>query len=63
MKIIDLNGKEIAITDLMLAIMQADDYCHYRHLDPAFASHDERLNKYWQDFHQKLLLLQESQAG
>jgi hypothetical protein len=29
MKIIDLDGKEITITDLELAIMQADDYRHY----------------------------------
>ena len=33
MKIIDLKGKEITVTDLELAIMQADDYRHYRHTD------------------------------
>jgi hypothetical protein len=63
MKIIDLNGQEIEVTDLALAIMQADDNCHYRHSDPAFAIHDERLNKYWEDFYQKLLLLQEGLTG
>jgi hypothetical protein len=29
MHIIDLNGKKIEITDLPLAILQADDYRHY----------------------------------
>ncbi len=33
--IIDLNGKEIAVTDLSLALMQADDYRHYRVGDPS----------------------------
>jgi hypothetical protein len=34
MKIIDLEGKEITITDLPLALMQADDYRHYRGEQP-----------------------------
>jgi len=30
MQITDLDGKEIIITDLPIAILQADDYRHYR---------------------------------
>ncbi len=57
MKIIDIHGKEITVTDLDLAIMQADDYRHYRHADPAFKVFDERQQAYWEDVYQKLLRL------
>ena len=57
MKIIDLDGKEITVSDLELAIMQADDYRHYRHNDPSFKQLDEGLQAYWEDFYQKLLRL------
>ncbi|MEO6849703.1 MAG: hypothetical protein ABI166_03705 [Mucilaginibacter sp.] len=55
MKIIDLEGKEITVTDLELAIMQADDYRHYRHIDPSFKQLDQGLQAYWEDVYQKLL--------
>jgi hypothetical protein len=55
MNITDLNGKEIIVTDLPIAIMQADDYRHYRVCNPA--EHDLYLYKYWEDVYQKLLLL------
>lgn len=55
MKIIDSDGKDITIIDLELAIMQADDYRHYRHADPAFKKLDEGLQAYWEDVYQKLL--------
>ena len=57
MKIIDLHGKKITITDLELAIMQADDYRYYRHSDPSFKQLDEGLQTYWEDVYQKLLEL------
>jgi len=53
MKIIDLDGKEIEVTDLDLAVMQADDYRHYRHTDPAFVVRDKQLQAYWEDLYQK----------
>ncbi|NHA03309.1 hypothetical protein G7092_05870 [Mucilaginibacter sp. HC2] len=59
MKIIDLHGKEITVTDLNLAILQADDYRHYRHTDPTFSLLDEELRAYWEDVYQKLMLLRE----
>lgn len=35
MSITDLDGKEIAVTHLATAIMQADDYRHYRVKKPS----------------------------
>jgi hypothetical protein len=52
MKVIDLDGKEITVTDLELAIMQADDYRNYRHADPSFKTLDEGLQAYWEDVYQ-----------
>ena len=57
MKIVDNNGKVIEVANLDLAIMQADDYRHYLHADKAFAQLDTKLQAYWQDVYQKLLLL------
>jgi len=57
MKITDLHDKKITITDLELAIMQADDYRHYRHADPSFKQLAEGLRTYWENVYQKLLEL------
>ncbi|MDB5131993.1 MAG: hypothetical protein JWR02_1742 [Mucilaginibacter sp.] len=57
MKITDINGFNLEIENLQLAIMQADDYRHYAHLNPKHLSVDERLQTYWEDVYQKLLLL------
>jgi hypothetical protein len=54
-KITDLNGFELEIDDLQLAIMQADDYRHYQHSDPQFQATDDRLKNYWDDVYQKLI--------
>ncbi|MCR8560315.1 hypothetical protein KXD93_21865 [Mucilaginibacter sp. BJC16-A38] len=56
MKITDLDGKEIIVTDLLIAILQADDYRHYRVSKPS--EYDLYLCKYWEDIYQKLLLLE-----
>jgi hypothetical protein len=55
MTVIDLDGNEITVTDLPLAMMQADDYRHYRVQAPS--SYQLHLYKYWEDFYQKLLIL------
>ncbi|MBS1527517.1 MAG: hypothetical protein JST19_17855 [Bacteroidetes bacterium] len=57
MKIIDLDGKVIEIENLDLAIMQADDYRHMRHNDPALTEFDKKQQAYWNDVYQKLLKL------
>jgi hypothetical protein len=56
MRIIDLDGKEVIVTDLPLAILQADDYRHYRVSNPS--AHQSYLYEYWEDVYQKLLLLE-----
>jgi hypothetical protein len=55
MTVTDLDSNEIMVTDLSLAIMQADDYRHYRVNVPT--SYQLHLYKYWEDFYQKLLIL------
>jgi hypothetical protein len=57
MKINDLDGQEIEITDLAMALLQADDYRHYQLSDPAAAKLNARQQAYWEDFYQKLVLL------
>ena len=59
MKITDQNGKVIAVDNLQLALLQADDYRHYRHTDPGFADFDDKQQAYWDDVYQKLLALSE----
>ena len=56
MKIMDLEGNE----NLALAIMQADDYRHYRHTTAGFEQMDLRMQAYWEDVYLKLLQLQNS---
>jgi hypothetical protein len=55
MTITDLDGKEMTVTDLHLAIIQADDYRHYWVSEPS--PYQLYLYKYWEDVYQKLLLL------
>jgi len=58
MKITDIRGKQIEVTDRKLAIAQADSFRHYSHERPARRKQDHHLKAYWQDFYEKLLLLQ-----
>jgi hypothetical protein len=60
MKITDLLGKEVEVNDLDLALMQADDYRHYRHSDPCFAVSDIYLAAYWEDMYHKLMQFKEA---
>jgi hypothetical protein len=55
--ITDLNGFELEIDNLQLAIMQADDYRHYQHLDPKHKEADAQRKAYWDDLYQKLIQL------
>ncbi len=63
MRITDIDGKQIEVTDLKLAIAQADSFRQYSHKDPAYRKQDHHLKAYWQDFYEKLLLLQSSADG
>jgi len=57
----DLNGDAVEVTDLNLALMQADDYRHYRLSGKRFMDLQAKQQAYWEDLHQKLLKLAESQ--
>jgi hypothetical protein len=59
MKIIDMNGKAIGVENLDLALMQADDYRHYRVSAPTAGDLDRYA--YWEDIYQKLLKLKTEQ--
>jgi hypothetical protein len=61
MKVKDLDGQDLEVTDLALALMQADDYRHYRVSEPS--PHQLHLYDYWQDLYQKLLLLDSNIKG
>lgn len=50
--ITDLEGRVIEVTDLSLALMQADDFRHYRVAEPT--DHHRYLYDYWEDVYQKL---------
>lgn len=55
MKIKDLNGFEVEITNLDEAIQIAEQYKNYEHLDKGFSELDIQLNIYWTDMYEKLL--------
>jgi hypothetical protein len=54
MKITDLNGCEIEITDLKEAIKIAKRNTGYSHEDKSFSDFDKRQKAYWVDIHEKL---------
>ena len=59
MKITDLNGYEIEVTDLKEAIRIAKRYTRYKHEDKSFSDFDKRQNAYWTDIHDKLTAIKE----
>ena len=61
MEIIDLNGKKLKVTDLQLAILQADEYRHYTLTDPVGREFTNKQWAYWEDIYQKLLLLEKEE--
>jgi len=61
MKIKDLHGKGIEITDLEKAINQAENFKGYSHQDKSFAEFDKRQKAYWTDIFEKLLILKKKQ--
>ncbi|MGH1517037.1 hypothetical protein [Chryseobacterium sp. JK1] len=57
MKIKDLHGKSIEVTDLDKAIWQAENFKEYAHEDQSFLSYDKKQKAYWTDIYNKLLQL------
>ena len=54
MKITDLNGCEIEVTDLKEAIKIAKRNTGYSHEDKSFSEFDKKLKAYWTDMFEKL---------
>ena len=54
MKVTDLNGCEIEITNLKEAIKIAKRNTGYSHEDKSFSDFDKRQNAYWMDIYEKL---------
>jgi len=54
MKVTDLNGCLIEVTNIDEAIGIASQYSKYRHEDKSFADFDARKKAYWIDMHEKL---------
>ena len=59
MKVTDLNGCKIEVTDLDEAIRKTAKYKGYRHKDKSFSDFDKRQNAYWADFYEKLTVIKE----
>lgn len=57
LKVYDIYGQPVRVTDLPAAILKADEYRHYCHVDPTFRVLDRRLRAYWSDFYFKLVAL------
>ncbi|MFZ4860921.1 hypothetical protein ACL9RF_01915 [Sphingobacterium sp. Mn56C] len=57
MKINDLHGFEIEITDLKEAIKIAKRNTGYSHEDKSFSDFDKRQKNYWTDIHEKLTVI------
>lgn len=54
MKITDLHGCQIEVTDLGEAIRIAAEYKEYKHVNRSFSDFDKRQNAYWTDMYEKL---------
>lgn len=59
MKVTDLNGCEIEITNLKEAIKIAKRNTGYSHEDKSFSEFDKRQKAYWTDIHGKLTAIKE----
>ena len=55
MKIKDLHGKSIEVTNLDKAIQQAENFKEYAHEDQSFAEYDKKQKAYWTDIYDKLM--------
>ncbi|MFD2289176.1 hypothetical protein GJU39_19070 [Pedobacter petrophilus] len=57
MKVTDLNGCQIEVTDLEEAIRITAEYKEYRHKDKGFSEFDKRQKTYWSDMYEKLIAI------
>ncbi|MGX1752853.1 hypothetical protein [Sphingobacterium sp. NPDC055346] len=57
MKITDLHGCEIEVTDLKEAIKIAKRNTGYSHENKSFSDFDKRQKAYWTDIHEKPMVI------
>lgn len=62
MKITDLSGCEIEVTDLKEAIKIAKQYTKYSHEDKRFSDFDKRQKAYWTDMYEKLTVIKKQSS-
>lgn len=62
MKVTDLNGCQIEVTDLDEAIKITAEYKEYEHVNESFLEFDNKQKTYWTDMHGKLLKLKNKTA-
>lgn len=63
MKVMDLNGCSIEVTDLDEAIQITEEYKEYRHEDKSFSEFDKRQKAYWTDMYEKLTTIKKRLDG
>lgn len=61
MKITDLKGFQIEVTELDKAIKVTERYKMYEYLNEGFSELDKRLNRYCTDMYEKLLKIKAKQ--
>lgn len=59
MRIKDLNGNSIEVTDINEAIQISEQFTKYKHKDKSFSDFDKRQNAYWLDMYEKLTATKE----
>lgn len=59
MRVIDLNGYPIEVTDLDEAIRITAEYKEYKHENRSFSEFDKRQRAYWTDMYEKLTAIKE----
>ena len=59
MKVTDLNGCQIEVTDLDQAIRITEEHKEYRHENKSFSEFDKRQKAYWTDMYEKLTAIKE----
>lgn len=63
MKVRDLNGCQIEVTNLDEAIKITAEYKEYEHVNKGFSELDKKLNSYWTDLYNKLSLLKQKETS
>ncbi len=63
MKVTDLNGCLIEVTDLEEAIKLTAQYKEYEHENKSFSEFDKRQKAYWTDMYEKLMAIKTAQYG